>query len=490
MDKDEVKMALAADGILRHGLPIFPSGRLYTRGMLIGYLVAPSFVLFGRHDFSARLPSALAGVLLVPATFLLARRFAGIGAGLAAAGFVALADPLVGWSRSAWMPSVFLLLFTLSAYACYRGFVEHQPRWQLIGAVCFCLAVLTYEFAVLLPGALALYLGIRLLRGDRRWYRGRPTLAALGLVAAGLALFAALALALRLGTLAGPLSEARGYIAPSTALGGAVFYLQRLLTEYRPLIAVVLLGLPLLLRAQPAGASFLVLLLAVAFLVPSFVVQSKYEPRYGLAVLPLLAIVATAGAARLAETATRWIGATTTRRAILQAAVLLPLLGLALADDASAAARRLRTSPSGPTWLQTLEAEGLQPTDLVLAEAPEPVLFYLGRVDYHVYSTTEFRGSDAAGYERYSYQAPDAIRSIYTNSILLARKGDFERLVEQPNPGRTLWVIGHEDRTHRQFDRMDSDVWPSLTRSARRRLEAIDDQLLLKVELPLRNRHN
>ena len=490
LDKDEVKLALAADGILQRGLPVFPSGRLYTRGMLISYLIAPSFVLFGRHDFAARLPSALTGMLLVPAVFLLARRPGGVAAGLAAASFVAVAEPLVAWSRSAWMPSVFLLLFTLAAYACYRGFVERQPRWQVIGAVCFCLAALSYEFAVLLAGALGLYLGIRLLRGDRSWYLGRPTLIAAGLFAVGLALFVGLGLALRLGTLAGPLSEARGYIAPSATLRGAAFYLQGLLADYRMLVAVALLGLPFLLRARVAGASYLGILLAVAFLVPSVVIGRKYEPRYALAVLPLLAIVAAGGAAWLAEAVGRRIGASAGRRALLQALVLVPILSLTLFDDASAAVRRLRTPVPGPTWLQALEREGVGPTDLVLSDAPEPMLFYLGRIDFHVYGTVEFRGSDGEGYERYSYQAPDGVRSIYTDSLLLAREGDFERLVEQPNPGRTLWVIGHEERLRRQVERVDSNLWPSLTRSARRRIEAVDDQLVLRVELPLRVRHN
>src|SRR5688500_5357939 len=83
---DEARTVVAADGVLQSGYPLLPSGRIYTRGILNSYLVAPSFALLGRHDFAARLPSVIAGVLLVPAVFLLARALGGGAAGLAAAG--------------------------------------------------------------------------------------------------------------------------------------------------------------------------------------------------------------------------------------------------------------------------------------------------------------------------------------------------------------------------------------------------------------------
>ena len=116
-------MALAADGVLRHGLPRLPTGRVYSRGVVNSYAIAASFALIGRSDFAARLPSAIAGILLIPLLFLLGRAVVGPTVGLAAAGFVALAEPLVEWSRSPWLPSIFLLLFCAAAYCCHRGFV-------------------------------------------------------------------------------------------------------------------------------------------------------------------------------------------------------------------------------------------------------------------------------------------------------------------------------------------------------------------------------
>ena len=185
------------------GLPILPSDRIYTRGLVTTYAMVPSLAAFGLHDWSARLPSVIAGALLVPASFLLGRAVAGPIPGLALAAFVALAGPLVEWSRQAWPPATFLLLFTLATYASYRGFARDEPRWQPLAALGFLLTLLAYELAMLLPLGLGLYLAGRMLRRDLGWWQGRWTLAALAIGALGLGLLAVLGLALRAGSLAG-----------------------------------------------------------------------------------------------------------------------------------------------------------------------------------------------------------------------------------------------------------------------------------------------
>ncbi|MGH7411932.1 MAG: hypothetical protein ACREJ6_12855, partial [Candidatus Methylomirabilis sp.] len=81
---DESRLALAAQGVLATGLPRVPSGRLYTRAMLNAYLMAPSLWVYGAHDFAARLPSAVAGALLIPLVFVFGRTVAGTAAGFCA----------------------------------------------------------------------------------------------------------------------------------------------------------------------------------------------------------------------------------------------------------------------------------------------------------------------------------------------------------------------------------------------------------------------
>lgn len=480
LSKDEVKLALAADGVLRDGVPVLPSGRLFTRGMLNSYLIAPSFGLLGRHDFAARLPSAVAGTLLVPSVFLLGRRLGGAAAGLAAGAFIALAYPLVVWSRSAWMPSVFVLLFTLSVYGCDRGFIERHPRWQVVGAASFCLAVLSYELAILLPVGLGLYLGSCLVRRDHGWYRGRLTLLAFGLLAIGVALFIALTVVSTAGTLTGPLGLARFYVTPSLSRNGLLYYLTEVFGDYRSLFFVSAAGLPLVALRQPGRTLYLVSLIAVAFLILGIVIRTKSQERYALFILPLLATVTAASTTHLAHFVGRRLGLTGPPRSALIGLGLLVVFGGALSTDRGSAPRIPSEFGDGPTWLEVFQQQNPLPTDLILTEGPEVSLFYLGRVDFHIYT-----GND--GYELYSYQGSDTLRSIFADSALIRQPGDFERLVEAPNAGRSLWVLGHERRLETMADEVDPALWPSLRRSAERISRAPDGWILLKLRLPRYN---
>ena len=253
--------------------------------------MVPSLAAFGLHDWSARLPSVIAGALLVPASFLLGRAVAGPIPGLALAAFVALAGPLVEWSRQAWPPATFLLLFTLAAYASYRGFARDEPRWQPLAALGFLLTLLAYELAMLLPLGLGLYLAGRMLRRDLGWWQGRWTLAALAIGALSLGLLAVLGLALRAGSLAGSDAEFRHYFTPSLNPTGLRYYVQTLWGPYLPLLVIAAAGAVWSLlsrRALPPGLGFALSLLAAALIVPLFVIQGKQEQQYGLAVVPLL----------------------------------------------------------------------------------------------------------------------------------------------------------------------------------------------------------
>ena len=97
-----------------------------------------------------------------------------------------------------------------------------------------------------------------------------------------------------------------------------------------------------------------------------------------------------------------------------------------------------------------MRARGWQPDDLVLAESPLISQFYLGRSDFYV---------QPEGYERYARLDGSIPRFLYTDAVLLKRHDDFEWLVVRPYQGRTLWVIGHDDRLPRLTRQMDSALW-------------------------------
>src|SRR5688500_5649189 len=258
---------LAALCVHTTGLTVMPCRLLYTRRLLPNYSTAPQLTMFRIHDCRSRLSVIMTCALLVPAAFLLARELAGPLPALVAALVVVVAAPLVAWSRQAWPPATFLLLFTVTAYAAYRGFGRDEPRWQVVAGLGFLLTLLAYELAMILPAGLGLYLVGRTVRRDLGWWQGRSTLVALAVAVLALGLLAVFGRAVRAGTLAGADSEFRHYFTPALGLSGIGYYWRQAWGDALPLLLLVPAGLlwcRLTGRAAPAGLGFLLALLAVA----------------------------------------------------------------------------------------------------------------------------------------------------------------------------------------------------------------------------------
>jgi hypothetical protein len=143
----------------------------------------------------------------------------------------------------------------------------------------------------------------------------------------------------------------------------------------------------------------------------------------------------------------------------LAAGLALVAFGAVLWPDIAGAARP-RTVSRAPTWLDDLRAQGWRPDDpdaLVLAEAPLVTALYLGRADFYIHPE---------GFERYAYQDGAVARSLYTPAVLLKQAGDFEQFVAGPYAGRTLWVIGQDDRLPRLTRQMDPRLWDLLQQAS------------------------
>lgn len=142
---DEFYTTLAARGWLEHGAPTIGDG-LYERAWLYSVMVAWFLDAFGDGVVVARLPSLIAGSLLVVAVFLWTRSVAGALAAWIAALFVCL-DPLeLLISQFARFYALLSLVFWLGAIGVY-ALVENRPRAlraliiALASAACFALAL-------------------------------------------------------------------------------------------------------------------------------------------------------------------------------------------------------------------------------------------------------------------------------------------------------------------------------------------------------------
>lgn len=443
MGRDEARLALAARGILEHGLPILPDGFLYTRGLLPAYLNAFTFATVGQTDQAARLSDLVFSTLLVAAVYRLGRLAGGHRPALVAAMIVAFSPPLVLQAREAWLYSSFLLWLTLAL----GWLVRDGPGDRLRAGLAASAALFSHELAVLLlPAALLLDLGrwweARRLRVRRSPYRRRwpASWRAVALfwtpALLSLAAITSLSLALRTPTAVGATGEMREYLRVSMDLRGLELSLDILGSWHPWLLPMAVLGLPFSRagwRAMLAGRGIMpcLLLLLIVISFNSFGLVRRGESRYMLAAIPFLAVVAAVALDRAGPSVVaalvglRRLGAA---RHIVRIILLIGLLAVTLDPTRLIADVEARAVPN--TWVQG--TAGRQPDDLIVSFAPTLTTHYLGRTDFWLRSE---------GYAKYVWAGRTPLRDVHTGATVLRTPAEVDRLLIQPNAGRTVWVV-------------------------------------------------
>ena len=453
MGRDEARLALAARGILAHGLPILPDGFLYTRGLLPAYLEAVAFAIFGVSDQVARLPSLVFGSLTILAVYRLGRLAGSDGSALTAAVIVAFAQPLVLQSREAWLYSSFLFWLLLSV-----GWLVRDAPGDRVRAGCAAwAALLSHELAVLLiPIAAGLDLGRLWLSwraASSTFDVRRSTFDGVGvssnvkrrtlnwllfwaMLLAGVGVVGGLALILRSPTAGGSTVEMREYLRPAVDLVGLGATLGILAGWNRGLLPLATLGVPFsrstwrtALAARGAAPSLLVALVMIGF--NAFGLVRRGESRYVLAALPFLAVAATTALARvgplLLATLVGWrrLGR---ERHLVRALLLVLLVGVSLDPARLIADARVHAVSS--TWVQAVADRG--PNDLIVSFAPTLTSHYLGRTDFWL------RSED---YAKYVWAGQTPLRDVHTGAVVIRDRRDLDQLLLASHPGQTVWVI-------------------------------------------------
>ena len=500
MGRDESRLALAALGILEHGIPHLPDGFVYTRGLLPAYLEAASIALLGFTDQAARLPSLIFGTLLVPATFALGRLAGPPWAALAAAAIVAFSPPLVLQAREAWLYSSLLFWFAIALAWLLRD--GPGDRWRAgLAAVA---ALLSHELAVLLVPIAAL-LDLARVAGPRRraeapaWRRVVPFWA---LLLGGVALVGALSLALRAPTAGGPTVELREYLRPPADLLGLRLTLAHFGGWHAWLLPAAVLGLPYTRRglraalARPERLAAPVAVLAV-ILFNAFGLVMRGESRYALLALPPLAVAATTGLARVGPSLVAALGGLALGGSALVAAtnagaahgpsmlgvgrlgrgahvlvgggLLLALVALSV--DPARLLAEARARDLAETWVQSLADR--RPDDLVMSFAPTLTMRYLGRTDFWLRSE---------GYEKYVWANRRVLRDVHTGAVVVRNAAELESLVARQNRGSTLWVVLAIDPS-RETSRPTREVGAALLARAAEVRRPPDGRVVLRVVL-------
>ena len=128
---DEGVQALAVRGILEHGVPITDSGLVYARSLSFLYLQALAAWLFELNPFWLRLPAVLFGVGCIAVTYLLAEALFDRRTALLAAAIIAFSQWEIELSRYARFYTAFQMMYLLSLWCFYRGFIKHERPYQI-----------------------------------------------------------------------------------------------------------------------------------------------------------------------------------------------------------------------------------------------------------------------------------------------------------------------------------------------------------------------
>ena len=127
---DESHVAIMARGVLEYGRPITPAG--YSTGIyqiILYYITALSFKIFGISEFTGRLPSVLAGAELVITGYFIAKKLFSLRTATIVAFLLTFSQIQLAWSTQL-RPYIWLELFTLLiSYFLYQYI---KSPWKLL----------------------------------------------------------------------------------------------------------------------------------------------------------------------------------------------------------------------------------------------------------------------------------------------------------------------------------------------------------------------
>ncbi|MDR2805756.1 MAG: glycosyltransferase family 39 protein [Dysgonamonadaceae bacterium] len=196
---DEYVHTNAASAVLQSPLPDH-NGILYT------WLIIPLFRLFGETEFWARFPSVVFGTLTVPLMYLFGKKYFNRSVGLFAAVIVTFSLYLVFWSRIARFYAVWTFFFLAFAYFLGQtlnvknewkpirnrlfNYLHCTPKQLIITVVLLLLALISNQMTFLVVYSIGFYhLVVFIVRICRKQYR---FLSINALIAYGFALFCAM----------------------------------------------------------------------------------------------------------------------------------------------------------------------------------------------------------------------------------------------------------------------------------------------------------
>lgn len=155
---DEAQMVIKAQGVLDRGYPslkVIPEspGWYVATSELVTYVQALSFIVFGKGEFSLRLPIALFGILTIFLLYYFGKMVGGLKLGLLASATYSLLPSAIGMDNFGRYPSQLAFFGLLTGFLGFLYWRTDKVRYLYLCALSFLLTYFTWQGAglILLP---------------------------------------------------------------------------------------------------------------------------------------------------------------------------------------------------------------------------------------------------------------------------------------------------------------------------------------------------
>ena len=179
---DEYYMVRSVEFVLDRGVPAFPSGGYYVRGLPLQYLMAGAATAFGPTHLSYRLPTFLFSLLSIALAYWYARRFVSVPVSLAVAIVLLVSSWHIEFAGFARMYALFQCIVLLFLIAVDDAFFSGNWRRRYLPHGLALLACLTHAIGITLIPLLFLPLLAGGPPGGWQTWSGRLRFAAVGLI--------------------------------------------------------------------------------------------------------------------------------------------------------------------------------------------------------------------------------------------------------------------------------------------------------------------
>jgi len=165
---DEGFYHLAANEILHHGYPLYPSGHILFKGILYSYILSLFSLFLGINEFSLRFVSVLASILTLPILYLIAKKFFNELVAFSSVIILAFSIWETEYSRVAGYYPLLQLFYLLSLYLFYIGFFEGKKKYKYWATVFLIISPLIHQIGFVL---IFVYLYFILIEGIKKFFK-------------------------------------------------------------------------------------------------------------------------------------------------------------------------------------------------------------------------------------------------------------------------------------------------------------------------------